>query len=713
MHRSASRIALVVMCSVLLAACGTIIGFPDRTLDETEANVPDAGDLPDTTAPDAPGGDTSTPVDAGPAHASLSTTEIDFGLVSCGAVAPIAKVLTITNSGGAPLTWTAALAPTPDFAITSASAGTVAPGQFATVTVGATVVPALSAAKDTAQGVLTIKTNDPASASVAMPVKRTAAGGTLSVVPLTASFGDSPVSVAAQNVNVVLKNTGNQPIIVGFGPILPAGGGFTLGWTGAPAAISIPAGGTMPALVAGFKPLSKASFVATSALVVTGALCGTNPNALTFTGNGTDSAALVQPGSLDFGLVDCGTAALPKKIKILNSSATDFTWTAALMANVNFTLSPLSGTAPANSFAEVTVTPNMIPVTSPISPNYYGDTVTITTLAPGDAPHTVDLLMTARGAILDQSTGAVDFGSVLISAPATSTLTVSNSGNAPATVSYTTNPAVFSVSPQAQVVGTGSTYVATARFAPTGEQLYTGTAQMTVEAGSVLCAPLKQPIMLSGQGALGAQVTPSSVDFGLVSCGGTGTAKKVTLTNTSNATFAWTASLVTAYHAITPTSGNLAKGASVMITVTPKAIPTTSLTTPDLYADTLTVAVPALGQSFVSSLHMTAEGAILSFEPTPTLDFGNTKQNNSRTKSYSVLNTGNFAASVSLTKTGSQFSITPNPTTTTVNAGVPTTLNASFNPTSTGTLNGTITLSSAVKRCAPLPPALKLTGNGT
>ena len=123
-----------------------------------------------------------------------------------------------------------------------------------------------------------------------------------------------------------------------------------------------------------------------------------------------------------------------------------------------------------NSFSELTVMPKMMPSTSAVSPNLYGDTLTITTNAPGDDPHTVDLLMTAHGAILEQSTGAMDFGSVLASAPATSTFTVSNSGNAPATVSYTTKPAAFSVSPQAQVVGAAANYIATARFAPTAEQ---------------------------------------------------------------------------------------------------------------------------------------------------------------------------------------------------------------------------------------------------
>lgn len=105
---------------------------------------------------------------------------------------------------------------------------------------------------------------------------------------------------------------------------------------------------------------------------------------------------------------------------------------------------------------------------------------------------------------------------------------------------------------------------------------------------------------------------------------------------------------------------------------------------------------------------MTAEGAILSFNPTPTLDFGNVNHDGSRTKTYAVVNDGNLAAPITLTKTGSQYSISP--TTSTANAGSSATLNASFNPTSTGTITGTIAVTTTAKRCAPLPAALKLTG---
>jgi hypothetical protein len=278
-------------------------------------------------------------------------------------------------------------------------------------------------------------------------------------------------------------------------------------------------------------------------------------------------------------------------------------------------------------------------------------------------------------------------------------------------VSFTTTPAVFTVSPQAQVVGAGASYDVTARFAPTAQQAYVGSATMTT-ASTVLCAPLPTPeIALTGNGALSAQVTPTNVDFGLVTCGSTAVAQKVTLTNTSQGTFTWGAALGTAFYTITPTTGSLTKGKSVDITITPKAIPAASSTAADVYADTLKITTnPGLESPYVAALHMTAQGAILSFEPT-TLDFGSQKKNTSRTKAYAVVNTGNLAAPITLTKAGGSFSISP--TTATVAAGSNSALNASFDPGNAGAQTGSVSVTTTAKRCAPLPAAMQLTGTGT
>jgi hypothetical protein len=113
-------------------------------------------------------------------------------------------------------------------------------------------------------------------------------------------------------------------------------------------------------------------------------------------------------------MVDCGTTAGDKQLKILNTSPTSsFSWTLQA-APVNYTVS-VGGTAvpagvpqalAANTTVNVTVTPKPIPFPSLVSPNLYGETLTITTDATGDTdPHTVTLLETAHGAILSQSAG--------------------------------------------------------------------------------------------------------------------------------------------------------------------------------------------------------------------------------------------------------------------------------------------------------------------
>jgi len=148
-----------------------------------------------------------------------------------------------------------------------------------------------------------------------------------------------------------------------------------------------------------------------------------------------------------------------------------------------------------------------------------------------------------------------------------------------------------------------------------------------------------------------------------------------------------------------------------MVTVTPKAIPATSSTAADLYADTVTFqTTPAHESPYVASLHMTAQGVILSFNPT-TLDFGKVKANNgSRTKAYAVVNDGNVAAPITLTKTGGQFSLDKN--TATASAGSNAALNASFTPVNTGMASGTVSVSTTAKLCGPLPAAMTLTGTG-
>lgn len=682
---------LVLLCggAALATACADVIGFPERTLADGSGNTP-----------------------SGPANVAFSKTAVDFGLVPCGGEAPPEQKLTITNLGAEPLTWSATLSETPQFSISGPAGGTLGGGETAEISIAAIAVPATTDANDTAQATLTIESNDTKKPKTEIPIKRVAGGGKLEVLPITADFGESPINVAAADVPITVKNEGNQPVTVELGR--PESGEaeespFTLSWAGAPAPVTVEPGKAVPGLVARFMPTRRVSSVATAAIKAKGPVCGTSAATITLSGKGAPSTASVQPGALDFGMVDCGKTAPPKTIRIINSGQSAFNFTATLTGADHYTLSETSGSVAAGATKQITVTSKPIPGTSPVTPNRYGGMLTIETTAPGDEPHVLEITQTARGAILTQSTPEVNFGSVRVNSTATSPFTVVNSGNAPATVSYAVNNPIFALSPAASLVTGGATYQVTASFTPPAEATYNGTATMSV-TDTVLCGPLPAALTLTGKGAKSASLTPTNVDFGQVNCDTQAQAKTVTFTNIGLVAFSWTASVGTNNYTITPRTGVLMPGASANITITPIRIPATSETTADLYADVLRIeTAPPLESPYLASLHMTARGARLSFNPT-SIDFGEVREGDEETRSFSVINGGNVPATVNLSASGQGFSV--NPTSRTANGGSSFTASAMFKPSSEGAKTGSISASTNAPLCAPLPAPLDLKGTG-
>jgi len=80
--------------------------------------------------------------------------------------------------------------------------------------------------------------------------------------------------------------------------------------------------------------------------------------------------------------------------------------------------------------------------------------------------------------------GSMAFGYVAINAPATNTLTISNPGNAPLTVSSISYPAGFSGDWSSGTVPGGGMQTVNVTFAPTTASVYGGTITVTSNAGS-------------------------------------------------------------------------------------------------------------------------------------------------------------------------------------------------------------------------------------
>jgi hypothetical protein len=440
---------------------------------------------------------TDAGVQAGVPMLQLSSDSVDFGTAACGGAPPAPVSLSVTNPGTAPLEWSAALSATAQFKVDGPSNGVVPPGSSFQLQLSSVSVPGADAPAATRQALLTIASNDPARPSVDLAVQIASTGGALDVVPQVLSFGESPVTAAALDIDVLLRNTGNESVTVELSQ--PSNPQYSLTWTGAPAPVTLAPGESVPGLVGKYTPTATGTTTATAAIVVKGVTCGTVLSGLTLSGTGSASKASVQPALLDFGLVACGTAAASKPVTIGNVGVTPFDFSAALVkgANSAFTLSAAAGTIPPTSSTILNVIPKAISTTAGLGDNLYGDTLGISTTAAGDSPHAVALRMTPQGVVLVSNKTEIHFGNVAGNGSKSLTFTLTNQGNQTAAVTLTKSGApAFSVKPTSANIGAGAALVATVTCAPTASSGQR-TGAITIATSSPQCKPLPAPIDLA------------------------------------------------------------------------------------------------------------------------------------------------------------------------------------------------------------------------
>jgi hypothetical protein len=161
-----------------------------------------------------------------------------------------------------------------------------------------------------------------------------------------------------------------------------------------------------------------------------------------------------------------------------------------------------------------------------------------------------------------------------------------------------------------------------------------------------------------------ASVSPTQLNFGLVSCGTRASAQTVVLTNASR-------NALTLIYALDPASAPRFRvsgpatvdiGGSAAITVTPEPIPAVASTAPDAFGGTLTISASSRTQSasYPVALHQTAQGAVFALSPSAlafTAGWGKTQ-----VKPFILSNSGNLTAPFVLVVSGADainFSATP------------------------------------------------------
>jgi hypothetical protein len=438
-----------------------------------------------------PDGGPNGPADGGGPVATFSTAPIDFGLVDCGSAPSSAKTYSFQNVGGAPLTYSASLGTGSVFSIQSGASGTVQPGATASIAIAAGTVPASSTAGTALTAVLTLTTNVPASPSVTVPVKVTPQGGSLTVSPSVAGFGQIQLSSPAAPIPLTITNTGNASIGLSLGA--PTDSEFSVTYSGAPSTATLPASNTLQGAQAHFTPASSGMKTATVALVPTGVMCASPATAISLSGQGTTEPVTVAPSPVDFGTVNCGSAGAAQKVTITNGYGFAITYSTSLAGGAGspFTLGAPSGTVPANGKASITVTPLSIPVPGSIAANAYGDVLTVTTNAPSVAPATVPLLQSASGAVLNLTMATTSFGMVNDGSSASLPFKVVNSGNANAnlTVKVTGTGFAASFTGSATAGAGGGNAPGTATYTPPGGAMGAASGSLTVTSSGPVCGP--------------------------------------------------------------------------------------------------------------------------------------------------------------------------------------------------------------------------------
>ena len=329
--------------------------------------------------------------------------------------------------------------------------------------------------------------------------------GILSASATTLSFGSVATgSTAVQSMSVT--NTGTEAVNITQASI--SGSAF-----------SVMSGSGAATLAVGQSATVQIQFAPTAAAAATGDLVissnASNPTlTIALTGTGTAAGVSVTPSSVSFGSVPDGTTAT-QSITLKNTGT----------ANLNVSSESVTGTGFAvTGFSAVTLAPgstmNFNATFTPASTASVSGSISIVSDA-ASSPTTVALSGTGTSPGMSVTPSSVSFGNVPDGTTGTQVVTLKNTGTGSLVVSSESVTGTgFSVTGfAAQTLAANASMTFNAVFSPTADGSASGSISV---ATNLPTSPTAIP--LSGTGTQpGISITPSSVSFGNVADGATGT----------------------------------------------------------------------------------------------------------------------------------------------------------------------------------------------
>lgn len=449
----------------------------------------------------------------GQPRAAVSPVALDFGSIRIGTT--LNRSVTLTNSGTATLSVSATSIDGPyasEFAIVSGGgAFTLAPAAARTITVrfapvngGGTMESASKSAT------LRITSNDPTSPTT---VPLTGRGVRPSATPVISAidFGDRRIGATYTIDTVVLHNPCTDTLHVSAVSLLgpDAGTAFRLLSSGGTALV--PPDSSFSVRIS-FAPTTARSYSATLRVTHDDDQVG-GISEIPVLGNGV-APAVTLPASVNVGTAPLRTS-IEKTFYLKNNGTASFRLIGFTMSGAN--ASEFTVVSPTT---QATVNPrDSLAVTVRFTPTAAGRRVATLT-ANTDAGSTSTLLEgTGAAGQLGVSATRLDFGQVTVNGTATRSVTITNVGNATATISSanTTGPFALTTSISGRTLAPGESVVATVQFAPTVSGLQSGQLTLSDQTTGQSVS-----VALSGEGKTAAMTTDQTlIDYGIVRIGST------------------------------------------------------------------------------------------------------------------------------------------------------------------------------------------------
>jgi len=461
---------------------------------------------------------------------------------------PVSSVVTVTNTGGGTLAWSAtddaswlSLAP----ASGSLAAGASAP---MTATVDAT---GLAAGPYTATITVTAPGTAPATVAVSLTVSATPAIG---LSPSTLSFAAPAGGPSPAPATVIVSNTG----------------GGTLAWTAsddaswlslAPTSGSLAAGASAPmSVIVDATGLAAGPYSATITVTAPGASPATVAVSLTVS---AAPAIGLSPSTLSFTAPVGGPGPAPATVAVSNTGGGTLAWSAADDASW-LSLAPASGSLAAGAAAPMSV---IVDVTG-LAAGPYSATITVT--APGATPAAVAVSLT----VTDLPTIGLSASTLAFSAPlggpnpASQLLTLSNTGGGVLSWSAASSAGWLSVSPASGTLASAASTLLVVLVDVTGLAAgpYAGT--LTFTAPGATNSPQSVAVTLNVNDLPTIGLSPSTLSFAAPAGGPNPPSQAVAVSNVGTGTLDWTLGPLPSWLSATPLSGSLAAGASVPVDFT-------------------------------------------------------------------------------------------------------------------------------------------------